>query len=220
MLVNELINESIVTLRTSDTALVAISLMEEFKVSHLPIVNNEEFLGLISEEDIYELNKPEEPLGNHTLSLNRPFVNEEQHLYDAIKLFADLRLTILPVLDRKNNFLGVITLVDLVHKLSGITALNNPGGIIILEVNQNDYSLNQIAQIIEANDAKVLSLYITSNPDSTKMDVTIKINKIDLRQVLQTFNRYDYIVKASYSDHSDMDDFKDRYDLLMNYLNI
>jgi len=220
MLAKELINDSIITLRTSDTALAAVSLMEEFKVAHLPIVNNEEFLGLISEEDIYSINKPEEPLGNHTLSLNRPFIEENQHIYDVIKIFSDLKLTILPVLDKKNYYLGAITLYDLVNNLAQTTAVNNPGGIIILEVNENDYSLSQIAQIIESNDAKVLSLYITSNYNSTKLEVTVKINKIDLRQVLQTFTRYDYIVKATYTNFNDIEDLKDRYDLLMNYLNM
>lgn len=220
MLVNELINDTIVTLRTSDNAITAISLMEEFKVLHLPIVNNEQFLGLISEEDIFEINKPEEPLGNHTLSLSKSFVSKDQHIYDAIRLFAEMRLTLLPVLDHNNNYLGAVTLADLVHKLSAITAVNNPGGVIILEVNQNDYSLSQIAQIVESNDAKVLSLYITSETDSTKLEITLKINKVDIRQVLQTFNRYDYAVKASYSNQHSAEDLKDRYDLLMKYLNM
>ncbi len=220
MLSNELINDAIVTLRTSDTAMSALSLMEEFKVTHLPIVNNEQFLGLISEDDIFDLNKPEEPLGNHTLSLNRPFISEQQHIYDVIRIFGELRLTVLPVLDSKNNYLGAITLSGLVHKLPDIAAINNPGGIIILEVNQNDYSLSQIAQIVESNDAKVLSLYLTSDPNTTKIEITLKINKIDMRQVLQTFIRFDYIVKASYSDMNSVEDLKDRYNLLMNYLNM
>ncbi|MDD3877112.1 MAG: CBS domain-containing protein [Bacteroidales bacterium] len=220
MLAKEMLSDSILPLRTSDTALTAISMMEELKVSHLPIVNNEEFLGLISENDILEYNKLEDPLGNHKLSLTLPSVNENQHIFDVVKVFSDLKLTILPVLDKNNNYLGIITLRDLIYKLSQTIAVNNPGGIIILEVNQSDYMLSQIAHIIEENDAKVLCLYISSNPDTTKMEITVKINKMDIRPVLQTLNRYNYIVKATYTDFNNIENLKDRYDLLMNYLNM
>jgi len=220
MLVKEIISDSITTLKTSDSASLALSLMDEFKVSHLPIVNNVEFLGLISEEDILSLNIPDEPLGNHKLSLARPFINDDQHIFDAIRIFSELKLSILPVLDRKNNYLGIITIRDLIYNLSRIISLDNPGGIIVLELNQNDYSLTEISQIVESNDAKVLNLYVTSYLNSTKIDLTLKINKMDLTQVLKTFNRYDYIIKASFSEHQYLDDLKDRYDLLMNYLNM
>lgn len=180
----------------------------------------ESLLGLISETDILSLNDTSEPIGNHKLSLYRPFIEENQHVFDVIKIFADLKVSLLPVLDKKDNYIGSITLLDLVQNIANFTAVQNPGGIIVLEVNNNDYSLSEISQIIESNDAKVLSLYVTTYPDSIKMDIHIKINKIDIGAVLQTFNRYNYMVKASYSEREDMDNLLTRYELLMNYLNI
>jgi len=177
-------------------------------------------LGLISQQDIDNLNIPDEPLGNHNLSLNRPFVYQDNNIYEIIRIFSSLRLTLLPVLDRNNNYLGVITLSELVHKFSTLTSADNPGGIIILELNNNDYSLSEIAQIIESNDSKVLSLNVTSFPDSTKIEITIKLNKIDIKNVLQTFYRYNYTVTVSYSEEKFNDVINDRFDMLMNYLNI
>lgn len=220
MLAKDLISKSIIPLKTSDTGQYALDQMEDFKVSHLPIVNGDSLLGLITEEDILTLNALSEPVGNHQLSLTRPFVEENQHIYDVIKTFAVLRLSLLPVIDNKDNYIGVITMFNLVQNLSKITAVQNPGGIIVIELNSNDYSLSEISQIVESNDAKVLSLYIYSYPDSTKMDVVLKINKIDVRPVLQTFYRYNYTIKASYAEKDNTDDLLDRYDLLMNYLNI
>ena len=80
MIAKEMISDVIPALKTSDTGITALNWMDIFKVSHLPIVNDEEFLGLISENDIYDLNMPEEPLGNHQLSLLRPYVTEDQHV--------------------------------------------------------------------------------------------------------------------------------------------
>lgn len=220
MIAKDLISHSITPLKTTDTGQFALSIMEDFKISHLPIVKDELFIGLISESDILTLNATEQPVGNYKLSLSSPFVEQNQHIYDVIKLFSDLKLSLLPVIDINSQFLGVITLLDLVQNLSKIAAIQNPGGVIILEVNANDYSLSEISQIIESDDAKVLSLYIHSFPDSTKMEVVIKLNRIDIEPVLQTFNRYNYIVKASYAEQNNSDDLLNRYNLLMNYLNI
>jgi acetoin utilization protein AcuB len=220
MLAKELISDVIIPLKTSDTGQYAIRLMEEFKVSHLPIVNNVDFLGLISEEDLYTLNDPKEVIGNHNLSLARPFVDQYQHIYDVIELANSEKLTLIPVLNKSNHYLGVITLRNLVSFFGKITSVNNPGGIIVLELNENDYSMEVIAQIVESNDAKILSSYVTSYPDSIKLEVTLKINKINIYPILQTFSRYNYTVLASFSESTFKDDLMDRYNSLMTYLNL
>jgi acetoin utilization protein AcuB len=220
MITRDLIKDVIPPLKTSDSGLKALTWMEEFKVTHLPIVNREDFLGLISEADILGLNAPEEPIGNHNLSLMRPYITEDQHLYDVIKMANQLKLSVVPVLTAKQEYLGLITLPDLIEALSILTAIDNPGGIIILELNSNDYSLVEIANIVEGNDASILSLYISPHPQSNKMELTIKVNKTDLTRILATFYRYEYDVKASYHESEFSEDMKDRYDSFMNYLNI
>jgi Mg/Co/Ni transporter MgtE len=220
MIAKNLISNEIAPLHTSDTALQALSWMEEYRVFHLPIVNDIDFLGLISEEDIYTLSDFEEPVGNHVLSLSKQYVIANQHIYDVIKIFSVQHLSLLPVLNENHQYLGVITVNDLVGFISEMTAVNNPGGIIVLELNQNDYALSEIAQIVETNDAKILSLYITSIPDSTMIELTLKINRMDIQPILQTFIRYEYIIKASFAEAEYYDDLLDRYNSLMNYLNI
>ena len=195
-------------------------MMDEYRVSHLPITSDEELLGVISDEDINTLNHFEECIGNHRLSLARVFVTEDMHIYEVIRLFSVHKLTLIPVLDKKGNYMGVITLRELVEKFAEFTAVGNPGGVLILEVNEKDYSLSQIAQIVESNDAIILSVFIHSFPDSTRMEVILKVNKMDITSIIATFNRYDYIIKASFSE-SDYDDYlRDRFDSFMNYLNV
>ena len=65
MVAVDLISQNIPPLKTSDTGQTALNLMEIFRISHLPIVNNQYFLGLISDNDIYDMNQPEESIGNH-----------------------------------------------------------------------------------------------------------------------------------------------------------
>ncbi len=221
MVAKDLISEVVPSLRTSDTGQTALNWMEIFRISHLPIVNNLDFLGLISDTDIYDMNQPDEPIGNHSLTLLKPYVTTEQHLFEVIGLASRLKLTVIPVLDSNNHYKGVITTTDLVRYLAGISSMDQPGGIIVLQLIERDYSLSQIAQIVEGNNVKVLSMYVTSPPDSTRLEVTIKVNTNELGSVIRTFERYNYDVKTWITADDSMDRFySERFDLLMKYMNI
>ncbi|MDO9511652.1 MAG: CBS domain-containing protein [Bacteroidales bacterium] len=220
MLAKSLISDIIVPLRTSDSGLIALSMMEEFKVMHLPIVNERDYLGLICENDILNYNHPEDPLGNHPLSLNWPNVLENNHILEIFKTFTNNKLTLLPVIDDKNEYIGCITLMSLMENYSRIDPILNPGGIIILDMNYRDYELSEIAQIIESNDATVMGLYTDTHPNSTKMTVTIKVNKMDISGILQTLHRYNYSIEASFGENDFNDLLRDRYDGLLNFLNV
>ncbi len=220
MLAKDLITDEIPPLKTTDTGLMAINWMDEFKVSQLPIVKKHEYLGLISDTDILDMNITDEQLGKNKLSLLRPFVFESQHIYEVIKMVSNMKLTVLPVLNQHQHYVGLIPVASLIHQFATLAATTEPGGIVVLEMNLHDYSMTQISQIVEGNDAKILSSYVNSLTDSTKIEVTLKLNKEDLSAILQTFYRYNYNVKASFHQSEFSDDMKNRFDSFMNYINI
>ena len=221
MLAKDLFSDVIPSLKTSDTGLDALNWMEVFRVSHLPIVNNKMFLGLITDLDIYDLNKADEPLGNHTISLMRPYVFQHQHIYEVVALASRLKLTVVPVLNEDKEYLGVISQSDLLHRMADIIAAHTPGGIIELELGRRDYALSEIARIVEDSDAKILSLYVMENNANNSLHVSIKVNRSDLRPVLQGFDRYGYKVNASFSDQDyDDEEATKNYDSLMMFLNV
>jgi acetoin utilization protein AcuB len=221
MVARDLVSDVIPSLKTSDTAQTALNWMEIFRVSHLPIVNNLDFLGLISDGDIFDLNQPDEPIGNHALSLKHIFVRESTHLFEVISIIGRHRLTLIPVLDDSDHFKGVISYNDILASVSGLSTFEQPGGIIVLNMVDRDYSASNIAQIIESNDAKILAMYISSKPDSVGIQVTIKVNVSDLTSIIRTFERYSYDIKTWISDNDKLDMFyADRYDQLMKYINM
>jgi len=220
MLARELISDVVTALKTSDTGTSALSWMEVFRVKHLPIVNHREFLGLISDSDIYDLNDPDEPVGNHNLSLQKPYVKEEQHIYEVIELMSRMELTLVPVLNQEKQYLGVITQEDLTRKFAHLSAMQQPGGIIELEMLQHEYSLSQISQIVESNNGRILSLYVAASDDNSRLRVTLKINLTDLTSILETLNRYNYSVVSSHLNSEDLDEFyQERFDGFLKYLN-
>ena len=221
MQAKDLISDVIPILHTSDTGMKALTWMEIFRISHLPIVNEKEFLGLISDTDIYDLNEADEPIGAHPLSLIRPYVFANQHIFEVIALVSKLNLTIIPVLNEQNHYLGCITMQELILNFSKLSAAMEPGAIIILELNVHDYVFTEIAQIIESNDAKILSLYVSTFKNSTKLDLTLKLNTTNLSSIIRTFERYNYVIKASYLEDENLNHFyNERFESFMNYLDI
>jgi hypothetical protein len=133
---------------------------------------------------------------------------------------SSLKLSVIPVLNDKDQYLGLIHLSTLLQHFAEMASMKESGGLLVLELNIHDYSLSEISRIVESNDGKILSLYISSHIDSTKLEVTIKINKTDLSSIIQTFNRYNYTIKASFHQSEYVDDLKDRFDSFMSFLNI
>lgn len=219
MVAGELISDVILPVHTSDTIQKALDRMVEFRVRHLPIVNEEQFLGLLAETDVLAETDYTTSIGALALSLVNPYVLEDQHIYDVIRLFYEQQLTIVPVLDTKKNYLGMISINAITEYFAKITSVSQPGGIIVLEINNKNNSLAHMSQIVESDNAQILSSYVSTYPDSTRMDVTLKINKQDISGIVASFLRYEYDIKATFN-HNDNDNSMDRYDSLMNYLNL
>jgi predicted transcriptional regulator len=219
MLAKDIIVDSIPPIKPSESGEKALNWMDEFKVIHLPVVKGQEYLGLVSDSVIYDQNDASAPLEEMNIAYNRPFVYSDSHIYEVMKVIAEFNLTLVPIIDRRENYVGCTTLAEVTKFFTNSSSITEPGAIIILDINKVDYSLAQIAQIIEGNDTKILSSYITSSPESNKMEVTLKVNREHIGGVLQTLNRYDYVVKAYFTQNKITDALKSRYDLLMNFLN-
>jgi predicted transcriptional regulator len=220
MIAKDVASDEILPLKASDSCTYALNAMDENRVSHLPVVNDRELIGVISEFDIINHTDLDDIVGNVKFSLPHAFISEYQHIFDVMKMITEMKLTLLPVVDQRNQYLGVITLPNLVKHITMNMSVLNPGGLIILEVAENNYSMAEIAQIVESNDARIIGAFFTTRPDSTLIDLTLKINDIDLNPVIQTFERYNYTIKATFAEKDDLDDLKERYDALMNYLSI
>lgn len=220
MIARELISQGIPCLTCSDTGQKAINIMESVRVSHLPLLNGSEYIGLISDKDVYDRNLEQGELGAQNIPLARPYIKANQHIYEVARLMLDLRLSLIPVLEMNNDYAGSITIHDLSLQLIDLVTVNDPGAVIVLALHPNDYSLSQIAQIVESNNAKILSLYTKSPENSIEMDVTLKVNLSDISSIIQTFVRYDYNIKAVYMDASLIHDmYSERYELFMKYMN-
>ncbi len=219
MTAREIISDSIMSVRTSDTGEQVLTMMNIYHVKHLPVVNANQLLGVISEEDVLT-HDLDAAVGSYELSLSKPFCNHKEHLFEVLKTIADSKLTVLPVVDDDGNYMGIITQKDVLSKYAESFSFTEPGCILVLETTKQNYSLSEISRIVEEESAAILTSFLTSPEDSTRIMVTLKINKNDISRIIQSFERYDYQVKATYSEEEFIDGLKERYDSLMSYLNV
>ncbi len=221
MLASNLISDVIPSLRLTDNGQKALNWMEIFRISHLPIVDNHRYVGLISDKTIYDLNLNEVVMADCSDNLLQPHVHQNQHIYEVVSIVSEFKLSLIPVLDDNHEYLGVVTATDIAHKFADLVAVKEPGGVIVLELNPIDYSLSEIARIVEGNDAKILSFYVSKAENANQLLVTLKVNQMDLSGIIQTFVRFDYKIRSVFMDESILKNmYDDRFEMLMKYMNI
>lgn len=221
MIVKDIFSDTIPALSKMDSAQRALYFMEFFKVSHLPIVEDSIYVGMLNDEAILDVQKESFPVQDCQIIFNDTFVYSNQHIYDAILKMAQYKLSLLAVIDEEGRFLGTINAMELITAVGKITSLDQSGSIVVLKMGIQDYSLSEIAQIAESNQVRILSTYIQTCEDHHTIKVTLKLNTTDLASIKSGFERYNYEIEAIFSENQVIDDMhKNRLDELMHYLNI
>lgn len=221
MIAEKLISDVIPSVKSSENGQKALNGMDVYRVSHIPVVDDDKYIGLVSDKLIYDLNLLEVPIKNEVDKLDTSHAHKDQHIFELAMVMYKLKISVLPVLDDDHYYLGAITLYDLARRFAKLFSLQEVGGVIVLEMNVNDYSLKHISQIVEDNGAKVLSSFLDRKSGTSNLDVILKLDKEELSPVIQALMRYDYNVKAVYLDHSMLDDlYNDRYEQFMKFMNI
>lgn len=214
-----LITDIIVPLAPSDTGDDALRVMNDFYLRHLPVVSGGELKAVVSEEDVLEADAMA-PVDTYRLPVQPPSVFTDDHVYDVMKYLVEYKLTMVPVIDRDHNYKGLVTNEDLLKFFAETSTFRDPGSIVILEMGRHDYSLAEIARIVESEGAIILSSFVQSFPNTERIEVTVKINNQSIAATLATFERFNYNVKASFNEKQLQDTLRERYDSLMNYLNV
>lgn len=214
-----LINSDLPVLSNQDDPINALNLMDQYRVAHLPVVRHGKFAGLVSETTLMGLESILEGQTDHDLDLLQISVQPDDHILDVLKIASQYHISVIPVTDKDNNYIGSISQEDLVEKLSEMQGAHQRGGIIVLEMWEKDYSLQQIARIIEENDAKILSTSVSPGEDG-KIEVNLKVNQPEINPMIQSFERFGYHVKGNYQEPEYTEDLRKRYEELMRMLNI
>lgn len=221
MIAEELINQMIPPLKLYDTVEKALRWMDEFRVNELPVVSNRKYLGLATELSLIELSDREQSLKEVPLEFQEVHVMYMQHFYDVMEAAIKNKIQVVPVLDDEQEYMGIITINDTLAAFGQMSALQGQGGILVLSMPERDYSLSQISRLIEEENTKILSAYVSPDElDPYKIKLTLKLSTNDLTRIIATLERFDYRITAQFQDANTFDVGKDRLDMLFKYLDI
>lgn len=219
MMASSFIDETIIPLKTSDSIYFAIDFFKEFSIRQLPVVHDNLCIGILSlddidDEDIYDL-----PILDY-INLNYSFASNNDHIYEVMRAISEQASTLFPVLDENNNYIGSITLSSLFKNYVNCAAFIQPGSILVLEIDKKNYSLSEIARIVESENKVILGSLLSSNVESDVLEITLKLNSVQIQNLITTFERFGYNIKATFNEEDFMDTLKNRYESLMTYLNV
>ena len=218
MMASAFIDPSIVPLKISDSVAVAIDFFKEFSVRQLPVVQDNICIGILSLDEIED--ELEDIPVLDFINLNYSFASTYDHIYEVMRAISEQSVTLFPIIDENNNYLGCITLASLFKNYINCAAFSQPGSIVVLEMDKKNYSLAEIARIVESENKVILSSLLSSNAESDRLEITLKLNSAQIQNLLSTFERFGYNIKAIFDEEDVKDTLKNRYESLMTYLNV
>jgi len=218
MMASAFIDPSIVPLKISDSVAIAIDFFKEFSVRQLPVVQDNICIGILSLDEIEE-ELVDIPVLDF-INLNYSFASNYDHIYEVMRAISEQSLTLFPIIDENNNYLGCITLASLFKNYINCAAFSQPGSIVVLEMDKKNYSIAEIARIVESENKVILSSLLSSNGESDRLEITLKLNSAQIQNLLSTFERFGYNIKATFDEEDVKDTLKNRYESLMTYLNV
>lgn len=216
----QLIDNTIPQLHLHDTVVKALQLMSDFKITHLPVVSGEKFLGLISEEDLLDKKDKKATIEIFKDDFIPASVNASQHFLKAVPIYNLYRTNIVPVINETGEYMGTIRGFDLVNALGNFCGANEFGALVVLEVKPIRLAISEINSIVESDGATILHLNISPMPPSPLLQVTLQINKREISTIIASFERYEYSVAYYSGEELFENDLSSNYQNLMNYLDI
>ena len=220
MLTKNLINNNIPRLQLQDSVGKALQLINDYRISHLPVVSDNIFLGLVSEDDLLDAENEKLTIEVLQDSFLYAAVPGDVHFLNAVSNSIRFDTTVIPVVMNDNEFLGVITINDLLKMLGNFSGADEIGGIIVLEMERSQFSISEISRIVESNDSTILHLNTTTDSVTGLLTVTLHINKREIASIIASFERYEYDVIYSFGNEKFENEISTNYQNLMNYLDI
>jgi predicted transcriptional regulator len=220
MIAQDIINPDITALSPDDTIANARNIFMESCVCQIPIVEGDSLQGLLP-VDLLRMKEHEQALIQSFQGEFKPaYVPADMHILNVFRPASELDLSVIPVVDANNSYLGAFSLTDLTHHFAALYSFREAGGIFTLSIPYKNYDISEISRIVESNNTKILSIYTELNEEGSVVYLTAKVNTLDLKHLEATFERYNYDIQVHHTTGSEDTDLKERYELLMRYLDL
>ena len=101
-----------ITMDPDQTLSAALRMMEKYHITGIPITKNNKLVGILTNRDLRTAPKHSTPIRDVMTKSKLVTLPEGSSLKQAKKLLNDNRIEKLPIVDKKGNLRGLITLKD------------------------------------------------------------------------------------------------------------
>jgi acetoin utilization protein AcuB len=216
----EIISAAIPSLHLNDPVAQALDLMADFHVTHLPVVVEDKLAGLVSEDDLLNVEDDTTRLAQLQAIFSHTAAHADAFFFEAVQMVNEYGLTVIPVISGESEYTGAIIATDLLKQLGKVSGVSDAGGIIVLEMDKVSFSFSEISKLVETNDAQITQLNTHTHSLTGSFYIILRINKAEISDIVATFQRYEYQVKYYFGEELYENELRNNYDHLMNYLNI
>ncbi|MDR3007772.1 MAG: CBS domain-containing protein [Sphingobacterium sp.] len=220
MLIGQFLSNADFSIQNADSIQQALEKLQDMLCKELVVLNGDDYIGLINETILLDAEDDEAPISSIKINTAPIQLKFNQHPYDALVMVTVYNSTIIPILDQENKYIGVSTQLDILKAISSIQSQNESGAIIVLAIGLHDFSLSQIAHLVESDNCRILNCATKINLESDNIEVTLKVDKSNINALLNSFLRHNYLILETHNTVAAFDDTADRYQQLMNYINI
>ncbi|MFM7671490.1 MAG: CBS domain-containing protein [Bacteroidota bacterium] len=220
MLCRQLLSQTLPFLRPTDSVFQALNVMADHQVLHLPMVEGAEYVGLVSESSLHSVDDDQTLLQQWPALWQAISVKAEDHLLMAVQLAAEQQLTVIPVITPEKELIGTLLPADLIRAMAAFLRLEEPGGLLVLEMEPRQYAFSEMSRLVETHDAQITQLNTRISPDTGQLIVTIRLNKPEVSDIVATFQRYEYNVVCFFGEELYTNQLRSNFDNLMTYLNV
>ncbi|MCF0072607.1 CBS domain-containing protein [Dyadobacter sp. CY261] len=221
MLAANLINPMIPVLKLTDSVGTALDWMDEFAVKQLIVADSGVYQGIVAEDILFDITDISEHLSKVIIQHKDIFATEDQHPYELLRLVNQFGLTTIPVLHEDRSFAGSILVNDLIERFVNELGVQEKGAVIVLRIEERNYSLSEICRLIESNGVKILSSYFSSgevyNP-TNEARLTLKLNRTHITPIIATLERFGYEIEEAHANDPIETLDQERLDMLLRYL--
>jgi acetoin utilization protein AcuB len=222
MIAEELIDPMLPTLKPTDTVGQALEWMQDHRIGQLVLTTDEaEYAGIISEDLLMDRADEDQPLSQVMRLSEGVFATDSQHLFEVLAIALEHRIEVVAVVGEDHEFLGTISTNALLREFARQLGVQDGGAILILNIDERDYSLSEISRLVESNNTKIVSCYFSSAafgmPDRSRL--TLKLNRRDITPVVSTLERFGYQIDAAFANTPIESIDQERFDSLLRYLN-
>jgi acetoin utilization protein AcuB len=191
MFVKDWMKKDVITVDESCTVLDAMHIMRENNIRRLPVLKNGKLVGIITEKDIkgfapskastldiYEVHKiVAKTLVREVMTREVITVSPEDTIERAALILRDMRFGGLPVVEKDDKIVGIITAVDIFDVFVEAMGMRKPGFRINITTEDKPEAIPEIAMTLKTHALNIISLvtFFFKDKDESKSDIVIRV---------------------------------------------